>query len=109
MEVSGNSQWSQVAEIDPKSFSLNAGESKKVNIYLDIDSKAEAGDKEFTIKANYNGISTEQKVVITLEEGFNTGKLVSHLKAYWFLYVIGLVTLILLVIVIILLVRRSED
>jgi uncharacterized membrane protein len=109
MEVSGNSLWSQVAEIDPKTFSLNAGESKKVKIYLNIDSEAEAGDKEFTIRATYNGVSTEQKVLLTLEEGFNSSKLANHLKAYWFLYVIGLITLILLVIVIILLVRRSED
>ncbi|MBM3247614.1 putative S-layer protein [Candidatus Pacearchaeota archaeon] len=109
MQVTGNSAWSQVAEIDPETFTLNAGESKKAKIYLDIDSEAEAGDKEFTITATYNGVSVNQKVLLTLEEGFNTSKLWNHLKAYWFLYLIGAITLLLLIIVIVLLVRRSED
>lgn len=108
MSLSGNSAWSEAAEIDPASFTLAAGETKKVKIYLDIDAEAEEGDKEFTITSTYNGISANQKVLLTLEKGFSTSKLANHFKEYWFIYVIGLITLILLIVVILLLVRKSD-
>ena len=105
--ISGNSAWSKLADIDPQSFTLGSGESKKVNIYLDINEDAELGDKQFTISARYAGQTTDQKVLLTLEEGLTGGKLAEHLKTYWYIYVIGIITLVLLVIIIALLVRRS--
>jgi len=41
MDVAGVSQWATLAEIDPKTVTLNAGESKKVNIYLDVNANAD--------------------------------------------------------------------
>lgn len=109
MAVSGNTQWSKVANIDPQSFTLDVGESKKVSIYLDINKDATAGDEQFTITANYAGTSTNQKVLLPLEEGLTQDKILNHLRTYWYVYVIALITLILLIIIIVLLARRTSD
>ena len=96
VDVAGNSQWSKVATIDPKTFTLNAGESKKVNVYLDINSNAEVGEKEFTIKT----ASTEQKVKVTLEKGITSSAILNHFKTNWVIYAIILVNLILIIAII---------
>lgn len=103
VDITGNSEWSSLADIDPKTITLNAGESKRVDIYLDIDSDAEAGDKEFTIKTNQG----EQKVRITLEKT----SLPNFFKNYWLELLLGLVCLILLIAIIIVVVsiaRKSD-
>lgn len=110
--VSGNSDWSSVASIDPKTVTVNAGESKKVTIYLDVNGDAELGDRQFTISAvSSTGTSTSQKVAITLEKGFSTSAIINHLKNNWYIYVIVLVNLILIIAIIFViakLVRKSD-
>lgn len=101
IEVSGNSQWAELAEIDPKTITLNAGESKKVSIYLNINKDASAGDEEFTIKAVSGASSTEQKVQLTLEKGFTGSAIINNLKTNWFIYLIILVNVILIIAIII--------
>jgi hypothetical protein len=100
LAVSGNSDWSNVAEIDPETFTLNAGESKKALIYLDIDSDAEAEDKEFTIKVTQGTAIKEQKVSLTLEKGMSFNKIIDAIKKNWLIYVIVLVNIILIVAII---------
>jgi len=97
VEVSGNSAWSK-ATVDPSSsFTLNVGESKDVKVYLDVNADATAGEKEFTIKANYGTGAVEQKVKLTVEKGFTAQALVNHFKTNWYIYAIVLVNLILII------------
>jgi len=112
VDVSGNTGWSNVAEIDPKTFTLNAGESKKVNIYLDINADAAAGDQSFTIRTAQSGYVTEQKVQLTLEKGFSSSALINHFKENWLIYLIVLVNIILILAIIIVvrsIVRKNSD
>lgn len=112
LDISGNTAWSTVAEIDPKTFTLNAGESKKVNIYLDISNNAEAGDKEFTIRTAQSGYTTDQKVQLTLEKGFSSSALLNHLRANWYLYAIGIVIIVLVILILVVLrniVKRTSN
>ena len=100
IDVTGNSAWSQ-ATIDPKTVTLNPGESDTVKIYLDVSKDAEAGEKEFTIKASYGTQATEQRVKLTLEKGFTTQAIVEYVKTNWFIYVIVLVNLIIIIAIIV--------
>ena len=105
VSISGNSLWSEVAAVDPKTFTLNAGESKKVTIYLNIDKDATPGDKDFTIKASYGSDSKEQKVSINVEKSAGLSLVSQHLKANWLIYLIVLINIILIIAIIIVVVR----
>jgi len=100
MSVTGNSLWSEVTAVDPETFTLEAGESKEVTIYFDVDSDAK-GEKEFTIKADYGTGVESQKVLVTVEEGISAGPFMNHLRDNWFIYTIVLVNLILIIIIIV--------
>ena len=100
LSVFGNSAWSSLSSIDPQSITLKTGESKEVSIILDIDDDAE-GDKELTIKTDYNNQTVEQKVALSIEKTtVGTDKFVDHLKTNWFIYAIILVNLILIIAII---------
>jgi len=101
VSVSGVSDWAEVADIDPEQVTVEAGESETVSIYLDIDNDAEAGDEEFTITAEVAGTEVEQKVLLTLEEGWAAGIITDNIKENWFIYLIILVNIILVVAIII--------
>lgn len=106
IDVSGISDWATLREIDPKSITLNAGESKKVVVYLDVNSDAATGDKEFSIRvSSQSGGVAEQKVMLSVEKGISGAKIIEHLKSNWIIYLIVLVNLIL-IIAIILVIRR---
>jgi hypothetical protein len=106
IDVSGISDWATLREIDPKSITLNAGESKKVVVYLDVNSDAATGDKEFSIRVSSQaGGVAEQKVMLSVEKGISGAKIIEHLRANWIIYLIVLVNLIL-IIAIILVIRR---
>jgi len=113
VSVSGNSAWSEVSSIEPSTFTLASGESKKVSIYFNVDSDAKAGDKDFTIKVAYGSKTSEQKVAVTLEEGLTSSKILKNIKDNSFVYSIVLINLILLIAIIIVIVkmfgRKSED
>lgn len=108
VEVAGNSAWSQVATIDPKTFTLNAGESKKVSIYLDIANEATEGEKEFTIRTTYNGGATEQKVQLSLEKGLTGSSFAKHIQDNWVIYLIVVINVILIIAIIAVIVRISR-
>ncbi|MDD5191547.1 MAG: putative S-layer protein [Candidatus Nanoarchaeia archaeon] len=99
LSVIGNSEWSSLSAIDPQTITLAAGESKDVSIYLDIDDDA-TGEKEFTIRASYDGKTTEQKVALALESGASQDVILTHLKNNWFIYVIVIVNIILIIAII---------
>ncbi|MEK6935714.1 MAG: putative S-layer protein [Nanoarchaeota archaeon] len=100
LSVSGNSAWSSLKSIDPQTLVLNAGESKTVNILLNIDADAE-GEKEFTITSTSGDKITEQKVALSLTKSNATSSIIAnHLKANWFIYVIVLVNIILIITII---------
>ena len=100
LSVTGNSAWSSLSAIDPKTITLAAGESKDVSIYLDIDKDA-TGEKEFTIRATYNnGQITDQTVALALEAGASQDAILTHLKNNWFIYVIAIVNIILIIAII---------
>ena len=100
LSVTGNSLWSEVDAIDPDKFTLAPGATKDVTVYLDIDKDAELGEKEFTIKTTYGSESTEQKVLIDIEEGFGRFAVVDNVKDNWFIYLIILINVILIVAII---------
>jgi hypothetical protein len=111
LAVSGNSDWSNLADIDPESFTLGAGESKTISIYLDISTDAETGEKEFIIRAASSGQLAEQKVRLTLEKGFSANALINYFKENWLIYLIVLVNIILIIAIIIVvasIVRKSS-
>ena len=100
LSISGNSAWSSLKSIDPQTLTLNAGESKTVNILLNIDADAE-GEKEFTITSTSGDKITEQKVALSLTKSNATSSIIAnHLKANWFIYVIVLVNIILIITII---------
>jgi hypothetical protein len=101
LDVAGNTEWSTLAEIDPKTITLNAGESKQAVIYLNINDDATLGDKEFLIRTSSSGVVSEQKVSLSLEKGFSSSAIINHIKANWLIYVIVLVNLILIIAIII--------
>lgn len=100
ISVLGNTAWSSLSAIDPKTVTLAAGESQDVSIYLDIDDDA-TGEKEFTIEASYNGKITSQKVALALEAGTaSQDAILTHLRNNWFIYVIIIVNIILIIAII---------
>lgn len=106
LSVQGNSAWSSLSSIEPSVVTLNPGETKDLEIILNLDDDAE-GEKEFSIKASYENKTTEQRVAfaITPTSSVDTEVISNHLKQNWFIYVIILVN-VLLLIAIILVVRK---
>jgi len=108
VDVSGNSAWSTAKEIDPKTFTLSAGESKKVSIYFDVDSDAE-GEKSFTIRVNHGAIYTDFPVSpFSVEKGFSFSKITDSIKNNWIIYTIVLVNIILILAIIIVIAKMAK-
>ena len=101
LSVSGLDDWATLASIDDQVFTVAAGETKEVNIILNLDSDSE-GDKEFTIKTTYgeSGI-TEKKVPLSISaSNAQLVPFVDNVKSNWFIYVIILVNVILIIAII---------
>ena len=101
VSVSGVSSWAS-ADISPKTFTINAGDTKVVEISLDIDNDAEIGEKQFTIKADYDTGSQSQDVAIEVEKGFALG---NHFRDNWFIYTVILIDVILIIAIIVAIAR----
>jgi len=99
VDVTGNSVWSSLSAIDPQTVSLNPGESRIVNIYLDIDENA-VGENDFTITAAYEGGQDKQEVVLEIAESVTQDEVVTHLRENWFIYVIAIINIILIIAII---------
>ncbi len=102
MGITGNTEWSTLAQIDPPTFTLAAGNSQKVNIYLDINPDAAEGAKEFTITATSGTTANSYTLTgLTLKKGLSSQALINHFKNNWFIYVIVLINIILIIAIII--------
>jgi len=101
--VDGNTGWSTVTSIEPRLLTLAPGQSGEVGIVLAINTDA-TSDQEFTIRANSNGVTTEQKVVLAIQPAQQTssdfGPVVDHIKENWFIYLIILVNVVLIIAII---------
>lgn len=103
ISIMGNSAWSSLVDISPKTITIAAGESEDVDITLDLDATTE-GDQEFTIKATYGEQTTEQKVALTVKAGNAAGitgaTIGTHLRENAFIYAIVVINLILIIAII---------
>ncbi len=54
VSVEGTSGWA-TAQVNPVTFTLGEGQSKLVNIYLNVNEEALAAEHQFTVKVSYGG------------------------------------------------------
>jgi len=101
ISVSGVSSWATVDSISPETFTLAPGETQDVSVTLDIDKSAEAGDREFTLTADYGVGTAEQKVLLDVEKGFSIGNFSGGLSDNWFIYTVIVIDIILILAIII--------
>jgi len=99
--ATGYSAWSELVEIDPPAVTLTPGESRIVNIILDID-EGVTGTKTFMIKSSFDGRSEQQEVEL---RGIGEGEpeidaFTEHLKQNWFIYLIVIINIILIIAII---------
>ena len=101
----GNSEWSILDSIEPRSITLNPGESKDINIILTVNKDAQ-GSNELTIRATYDGQTSEQRVSLLVGKASGItgdaqlGPFINHLSNNWFIYLIVLVNIVLIVAII---------
>jgi len=67
VSVTGTEGWSSLTAIEPTTVTLDRGESEDVKIYFDLNEDSE-GEQFFTIKATYGDKTTEQEVILIVEE-----------------------------------------
>jgi len=111
LEITGNTAWSD-ATIDPKTFTLAAGESRVVDLYIDISPNAEEGDKTFNLRVfSGSNLVAERQIQLSLEKGLTSSKIVDHFKANWVIYLIVLINIILIIAIIAVVARiaRKEE
>lgn len=109
LSVLGNSLWSDIVSLEPTTVTLSPGSSKDIMLVLDLDNDA-TGERDFTIRATYDGKITEQKVALavsgedTSDDSTSTSdsgqKIADHLRRNWFIYVILLINIILIIAII---------
>jgi hypothetical protein len=103
LSVIGNSLWSDLASIEPRTLTVGAGESQDFDIILSIN-KDSVGEKEFTIRSISNGNLVDQKVAISITKSSSATNvfqpLVDNIKTNWLIYIIILVNLILIIAII---------
>lgn len=109
LTATGYSSWADFDRTEPTTLTLKSGESKSFFMYFNVDEDSE-GEQFFTIKANYDGDSTEQEVSVMIESSGTTGAVTGsaiseHLRENWFIWVIVIINIIL-IIAIILVARR---
>lgn len=103
--TSGIESFSTLEKIDPQTFTLDAGQSKDVLIYLKANSGA-SGDYTFNINAAFGSKTKTQPVSLTVQSQSNMfSGLGQSLKTNWLIWVIVLVNIILIVLIIVIAVR----
>ncbi len=110
MIVVGYDSWATLQNVEPRTLTLKAGESKDVTITL-IPNKGTTGDKDFTVQALYNGLITEQKITVPIKEspGFSlTGLSIGNIGGSWFIWVVAALNIILVVLIIVIAVRIAR-
>ena len=103
LSVTGYSAWANLNRIEPISLTLNAGESKDFNVYLDVKEDA-TGEQFFTITSAFDATTKEQQVSVVIQgkQPFSlTGSAIAeHFRTNWFIWVIVLINIILIIAII---------
>jgi len=103
--------WATLGSIEPRSFTLPAGQSTEVTITLLPNADAE-GSHEFTIQTVYEGISTEQTFEAEIKSssaaGFTGSAIGSNIKDNWFIWVIALINIVLVILIVVVAVRMAS-
>ena len=92
--------------IEPRSITLNPGESRDINLVLTVNKDAQ-GDNELTIRATSDGqVIAEQRISLLVGKASGItgdaqlGPFVNHLRNNWFIYLIVLVNVVLIIAII---------
>ncbi|MBS3080030.1 putative S-layer protein [Candidatus Pacearchaeota archaeon] len=101
LSVTGNTEWSNLVSIDPQILILAPGESREANVVLNILPTA-SGEKTFSIKTSFDGMTKEQKVTILIGQTQEPqiGPIIEHIRNNWFIYLIIVVNIILIIAII---------
>lgn len=109
IDVSNFDSWATLDEVSDETFSLDAGESRDIEITFTVDDDA-SGEESFEIEASTSAGSESRDVVVNIGEetsgsgglgGFSFGE-----NSY--LWIIGIVNVILIVLIIVVAVRISR-
>ncbi|HLD98090.1 MAG TPA: putative S-layer protein [Candidatus Nanoarchaeia archaeon] len=109
--VTGYDSWSTLQNVEPRTLTLQGGESKDVTITL-IPNRGVSGDNDITVQALYNGLITEQKITVPVSAssgGFGTGFSIANITGgSWFIWVIAALNVILVVLIIVIAIRIAR-
>ncbi len=102
VEVLGADGWSTV-KINPASFSLGSGESKIINLNLDVNEDTEAGKYPFTVRVNYGNDAKQFNFTANIEE--------AGISADWkvILMVIGIVLAIAVIVLLAIMLAKQRS
>lgn len=100
VEVLGADGWSTV-KINPASFSLGSGESKIINLNLDINEDTEAGKYPFTVRVNYGNDAKQFNFTANVEAGRADWKVI--------LMVIGIVLAIAIIVLLAIMLAKQRS
>ena len=109
VNAAGFASWADSANLDPNSFTLNVGASRDVLITLNIRDDA-SGNQAFELEViSENELLISQPVSVTIKEssaGFLTGRILGGLgEGNSFLWILGLLNVVLVVVIIVVAVR----
>ena len=103
--------WASLSSIEPRSFTLNSGESKNIMVTL-VPNVGVSGDKEFVVQVVHEGVITEQGIKVPIQSASTSGitgaSIAESLKSNWFIWVIVLVNIILVLLIIVVAVRVAR-
>ncbi len=104
LSAMGYNSWAVLNSIDPSTITLKTGESKDFTVSLNIN--RDVVEEQFlTIKASYNGKTTEQEVSVAVEaaqgiSGITGAAIAENIKKNWFIWTIVVINIILIIAII---------
>jgi len=101
VEVKGTDGWA-TATLTPSSFSLGAGQSKIVNIYVVANEDALEADNTFTATIKYGELQKQYNFTATV------GKSTQRIDLKAFLLIVGIVFAIIVIVLLILLLTQQQ-
>lgn len=102
--ASGYESWADIQSINPRTFTIGAGESKDVTFTFDVSSETE-GDQTFTIEVQSGDKVESRDVSVNITSG---SAFALSLGDNWLIWVIGIVNVLLIIVIIIVAVRVSR-
>jgi len=108
LSVSGYESWATFNDLDSNSITLVAGESREVTLTFDVDKDA-SGQKQFNIEVVEGSTVTRQPVSVTIAPSNSLLSSFSLPEDNLYLWIIGIVNVILILAIIFVAVRLSKD